>query len=220
MKKQDKDIGITKIYLVENCFGDPNKVYIGKTKNCRKKAHMKTFGNLIEYNYIDKVNSLNRKDWEPLESYWIEQFRHWGFKVLNIRKKGGGGPEYKTLESREKQSQSMIGRKQSEEHRNKLSKIRKGMIRNQQTIQNLKDSKQNNLNMRRDDNTKKKIGDSHKGKPKLKLQKSIEKYSLEGTLLETYTKVTEAIKIYKGIPAVLSGRTKTCGGFIWKYKEN
>lgn len=27
---------MTKIYLVENCYGDSNKVYIGKTKNSRR----------------------------------------------------------------------------------------------------------------------------------------------------------------------------------------
>ena len=35
-------INITYIYLVENCYGDPNKVYIGKTKNSRKTQHQKT----------------------------------------------------------------------------------------------------------------------------------------------------------------------------------
>jgi hypothetical protein len=33
-------MNITKIYLVENCYGDPNKVYIGKTINSRKKVHI------------------------------------------------------------------------------------------------------------------------------------------------------------------------------------
>jgi hypothetical protein len=85
---------ITKIYLVTNCFNDPNKVYIGKTKNSRKNDHKRTYGEQIEYTYIDEVNSLNRKDWEPLETYWIQQFMAWGFEIVNIRKKGGNGPEF------------------------------------------------------------------------------------------------------------------------------
>lgn len=84
-------IHITKIYLVTNCYGDPNKIYIGKTKNSREADHKRIFGSQIIYTYIDEINSLNHKDWEPLETYWIEQFKHWGFRVLN-ENKGGGGP--------------------------------------------------------------------------------------------------------------------------------
>jgi hypothetical protein len=84
----------TKIYLVTNCYNDPNKVYIGKTKNNRKNDHKKTYGDQTEYTYIDEVNSLDYKDWEPLETYWIEQFRQWGFEIMNKRKKGGSGPDF------------------------------------------------------------------------------------------------------------------------------
>ena len=89
-------INITYIYLVENCFNDPNKVYIGKTKNTRKSNHRRTFGKNITYTIIDQVNSIQYKDWEPIETYWMNQFRAWGFELMNIRKKGGSGPEYYT----------------------------------------------------------------------------------------------------------------------------
>ena len=84
-------INTTKIYLVTNINNDPNKVYIGKTKASREYDHKKTFGSQITYTYIDEVNSLDHNDWEPLESYWIEQFRVWNFEVVN-KNKGGGGP--------------------------------------------------------------------------------------------------------------------------------
>jgi hypothetical protein len=93
MKKQDNVIEKTKIYLVENCYGDPNKVYIGKTINSRKNSHQQTYGKNIIYNELDEIFSSNKKDWEPLETYWIEQFRQWGFEVVNKRKKGGSGSE-------------------------------------------------------------------------------------------------------------------------------
>ena len=95
-------INITYIYLVENCYGDPNKVYIGKTKNSRKTQHQKTFGKDIKYTIIDNIFSLNRAEWEPLETYWIEQFKQWGFNVINKRKKGGSGPEYLTQSQKNK----------------------------------------------------------------------------------------------------------------------
>jgi len=91
MKKRDNVI--TKIYLVKNCFNDPNKVYIGKTINSRENDHKKTYGKQIEYTYIDEIESMDRYDWEPIETYWIHQFMVWGFEVVNVKKSGGSGSE-------------------------------------------------------------------------------------------------------------------------------
>lgn len=100
----------TKIYLVENCYGDPNKIYIGKTKTSRILSHKKTFGDNIKYTYIDEIYSLNRDNWEPLETFWIEQFRQWGFEVMNKRKKGGSGPEFHTEETKQKMKILKLGK--------------------------------------------------------------------------------------------------------------
>jgi len=102
-------IELTKIYLVTNCHGDPNKVYIGKTKNSRENKHKKTFGEYITYDYIDEVNSWNHKDWKPLETFWIRQFKNFGFEVLN-ENEGGGGPSSFSYESILKLSISSIGK--------------------------------------------------------------------------------------------------------------
>jgi hypothetical protein len=102
---------MTYIYLVENCHGDPNKVYIGKTKNNRYFNHKKTFGEYITYTIIDEINSLDRKNWKPLESYWIEQFRQWGFHIMNKQKNGGSGPEFLTSEQKQNISQKLKNRK-------------------------------------------------------------------------------------------------------------
>ncbi len=101
----------TFIYLVENCYNDPNKVYIGKTKNSRKTTHKKTYGSNITYTIIDKIDSLIKQDWEPLETYWIEQFRQWNYEVVNIRKKGGGGMEFCSDDTKNKISNALKGRK-------------------------------------------------------------------------------------------------------------
>ena len=50
---------MTKIYLVENCYGDLNKVYIGKTKNSRENNHKNTYGDQIIYTIIDEIPSLD-----------------------------------------------------------------------------------------------------------------------------------------------------------------
>jgi hypothetical protein len=83
---------ITRIYLVTNCYDDPFKVYIGKTKNNRKRDHKLRFGNNIIYSYIDEVCSLKHEDWKPLESFWINYFKMLGFDIQN-RNNGGGGPD-------------------------------------------------------------------------------------------------------------------------------
>ena len=82
----------TKIYLVTNCYGDPNKIYIGKEKYPKRRKrltdHQQTFGKDIIFTYIDEVNSLNSKDWKPLECFWIEYFRQLGFDIQNKNKVG------------------------------------------------------------------------------------------------------------------------------------
>jgi hypothetical protein len=88
----------TKIYLITNCYGDPNKIYIGKTRNSRRSNHKKTYGKGIIYTEIDEINSLNPKDWKPLECFWIEYFRQLGFDLQN-KNKGGGGPQLHTKET-------------------------------------------------------------------------------------------------------------------------
>ena len=133
---------LTKIYLITNCYGDPNKVYIGKTINCRKQQHIMKFGNNIIYDYIDEIESLDSKDWKPLECFWIEQFRQWGFDIQN-KNKGGGGPSIVSEEIREKIRLLTIGKPKpngfgklisdikisqnihyTQEHKNKISKAK------------------------------------------------------------------------------------------------
>jgi predicted mannosyl-3-phosphoglycerate phosphatase (HAD superfamily) len=114
---------MTYIYLIENCYNNPNNVYIGKTKSpdIREYHHKRIYGNQIKFNVIDQVDSLIRKDWEPLESYWLEQFRQWGFKVVNNNKKGGGGMEYWTDEMK-------IKLKNNKERGKKISATNKGRL--------------------------------------------------------------------------------------------
>jgi hypothetical protein len=118
---------ITKIYLIENIEPGTNKVYIGKTINSRKGSHKITYGSQITYSYIDEINSLSHKDWEPLESYWIQQFTAWGFDVVNKRKVGGSGPEFHKEETKinmrkPKSTTEKMRKPKSEEHKANMRK--------------------------------------------------------------------------------------------------
>ena len=90
----------TYIYLISNIEYNPNKVYVGKTNNYnnRKYSHLKKYGNKIKFSIIDEVDSIKSIEWKPLECYWIEQFRQWGFQLMN-KNNGGGGADRKTLKS-------------------------------------------------------------------------------------------------------------------------
>jgi len=126
IKEEDK---FTQIYLVENCYGDPNKVYIGKTINCRKSRHKKTYGEFIEYTYIDNIKSSKKEDWKPLEIFWINYFKFLGFIVLN-ENEGGGGPQFYSEEIKQKMRKpksSNLGylKTWTEERRLQQSKLRK-----------------------------------------------------------------------------------------------
>jgi hypothetical protein len=235
---------MTKIYLVTNCYGDPNKVYIGKTKNSRKNNHKKTYGSYIIYTYIDEVNSLNRKDWGPLETYWIEQFRQWGFEVINPRKKGGGGPEFQTEEAKRKIQKHVLEREYKPEWAKKISQKKMGT---NGYPKGLKRPKEFGEKISLHPTRNKKIGEGNKGKLKpqtgIKLQgipkteqhkqnisnsskgktrnnKPILQYDLEGNFIKEWVGRTEAKKwLGPGdIAGCLSGKQKQAGGFIWKYK--
>jgi hypothetical protein len=159
---------ITKIYLVTNCYNIPNKVYIGKTKNNRKNDHKQTYGKDIVYTEIDQIFSFKRTDWEPLETYWIQQFKAWGFEVLNKKIKGGSGVEFCSEEHKLK-----IGIANSKPKPkwfgNKISKITTG------------------LNKGRKITWSSKISNSLKGKPKSKKHiENIGKVKLGNTNLLNY----------------------------------
>jgi len=211
MKEQNNDIGLTKIYLVTNCYNNPNWVYIGKTKNSREQPHKLKYGNQIEYTYIDEVNSLNRKDWEPLESYWIEQFRQWGFEVMNPNKKGGGGPEFRTKETKNKISESnkgkFKGRKAPWVTQDRLGKKRT-LESNKKTSESLKNRPQK---------------EEHKIKRAKAQYKTIMQYDLEGNFIKEWESATivEHINGWKrhNISACCLGKQKTSYNYVWKYKK-
>lgn len=87
----------------------PNEIrYIGKTKNLkdRLRRHISKYylnkdisyknnwikselekGNKILINELEVVNESN---WQECEKYWIEQFKQWGYKLVNTTEGGDG----------------------------------------------------------------------------------------------------------------------------------
>ncbi|MBC8303786.1 MAG: hypothetical protein H8E55_49505 [Pelagibacterales bacterium] len=96
----------TKIYLVKGCYGDWNKVYIGKTINkSRKNDHKRKYGYGIEYEILEEIKGTCRQLWQPREAYWINYYINLDFEVLNKQLKGGSGVEFHNQETKQKISQ-------------------------------------------------------------------------------------------------------------------
>ena len=203
MNEQNNVIEITKIYLVENCYGDPNKVYIGKTKNSRYYHHKITYGKEIKYTIIDQVDSLSRKDWGFLEDYWLEQFRQWGFEVVNINKKGGSGPEFLSEESRSKIRLKKKGIEFSDEWKNKISIAKKGISKPKEFGDKVRNNRDH-----------KKLGES--------IQKPINQYDLQGKFIKEWPSNKSIAKYYKISPSCITDtcnkKQKSSCGFVWKFK--
>lgn len=204
---------LTRIYLVTNCYGDPNKVYIGKEKyhkntSHRKCRHIQTYGEDIIFTYIDEVNSLDHKLWKPLECFWIEYFRQLGFDIQN-NNFGGTGSSFLTQETKDKISKAKMGKPNSNTSRNK------GRV-----VSDSENEKRSNklTGLKRSEETKLKMSISRKEK-KCKA-KPIIQYNLEGNEIKIWDSITDAANYYnsRSMAQVLHGKTKTSFNSFWKYK--
>lgn len=93
----------TKIYLVSNCYNDPNKVYVGKTINSsRKNDHKRKYGQDIIFEILEEIEGTDKGIWKPRESYWIKYYIDKGFDVLNKQKFGGSGVDFHTPQTKQK----------------------------------------------------------------------------------------------------------------------
>jgi|LakMenE01Jun11ns_1017448.scaffolds.fasta_scaffold9678041_2 hypothetical protein len=98
--------------------------YIGKTTviKQRKNIHENTYGKSIGFNIIDNTSG-NKTQWKPLEIYWIEQYKQWGFNLAN-KNKGGSGSEGKLSQEEVKQRHKEILKKayqkNKQQHKDKV----------------------------------------------------------------------------------------------------
>jgi len=204
---------MTNIYILEK-NGVP--FYVGKANDIirRKHKHHQTYGNDIILTVIDKVI-----DWKYWEEYWIEQFKAWGFTLLN-QNKGGGGPERYTEEQKQK-----MRKPRKEGTGAKISKILKGNHTQYYTESvRQKISKGNKI--------PKPFSDEHKqnmGIAKRKQATPVLQYDLNDNLIIEWESKGQAAKwikeqtgktsnITSQIKDCILGRQKTAYGFKWKYK--
>lgn len=114
--------------------------YVGKSDkpNIRLKDHIRKikYSNTLKNNWLrsllkedlipkmEIIDIVPISEWSFWESYWISQYRSWGFILKNGTNGGEGGMI--SLESRKKISESKKGFKHSEESKQKMSDNSKG----------------------------------------------------------------------------------------------
>ena len=166
---------------------------------------------------------------EIKETWWINYFnaleREDFYNLEDNRKRGINPFAKKTPKElkeifnkiRSKERNEKIGKANSKPKpqgfREKISLIHQGKKRSKES--KLKQSK--SLKGRISPN----IGNKWSKEQKAKLGKPILQYDLQENLIKEWYSTVEAQKQLniKGINNNLKGRTQTCGGFIWKYKN-
>jgi hypothetical protein len=194
-----------KAYIYYLHYGDDIPFYVGKSINPenRNRNHILKYGDC----YLEILDEVELKNWVFWERYWISQFLCWGFKLKN-QNQGGGGPEYytnysKTLMSASKKGNKYkLGKKISEEAKLKISKSLMG--------------NQHRLGYKTPDDVKQKISKS--------MTRKVEQYDLTGNFIKEWDSIKSInewfnIKGYNLITRVCRGESKSCKGFIWKYKN-
>ena len=198
--------------------------YVGKTKNSlqhRLKQHIyETFryksykaswikGLLLNEKMpiIELLDETN-EDWQSLESYWIAQFKSWGFKLVNMTEGGDGNQnQVITQETKQKISQTLKGTKRPQEVIDKISKSHKGKRLKKSTKEKLK---QANLGKLQSQDTKR------------KRYKAVLLVSEEGSIIERFESIMQAAEKFgcgKGaISNVCHGRTKTACNKYWIFE--
>lgn len=213
----------TYIYFINNINNNPNLGYVGKTVNfkARKYDHFKTYGKDINLTIIDETLS----NWKFWERYWINQFKSWGFELLN-KNKGGGGPQFRKPEN----LQIIV---------DKLKKPIKQFDKNFNLVKewsSIKEAKQEiggNIDTCLKGEYKTSSGFYWKYSNDLspnfntskRKGKKVLQYSLDGNLLNMYNSTQEAEKLFNNlgkdnIGACCRGKQKSSYGYVWKYKND
>lgn len=224
---------ITKIYLVTNCYGDPNKVYIGKEKlnkgkyNSRKYDHKKTYGDNIIFTYIDEINSLDKEDWKPLECFWINYFKFLGFDVQN-KNEGGGGPTFNSKETIKKISKKIIQYDLEGNFIRELNSLKEAtnLLKINSSAEISRCCRGNKRQVRgfifrfKDNN---KVENILIPKPPQHSKRPVIQYDLEGNIIKCWDSITEASIFMCGhfsssISSVCNKKTKTAHGYKWSWK--
>ena len=200
---------LVKIYYL--CENDGIPFYVGKTKNSLRKREISHIFRLKKYVKIQGIDEVEESDWKFWESYWIEQFKSWGF-ILENKNAGGGGLH----DLSEEHIQKLKNRICSEYTKKKMSESRKGhSMYTDEWREKISKSKKGIPNP--------KLQETRTGQPHPKKSWEIDQYDIHLNYLKTFKSSKEAGEYLgrhpQSIRDVASGIQKTAYGFIWKYRN-
>lgn len=206
------------IYTISDNNG--NVRYIGKTLNFkrRQREHIKCYSksNTYKNNWIKSlikngdypvISILDEAEYEDsafFETYWISQFKSWGFNLTNLTDGGDGTFGYKMTEN---QKQKMRKPK-SEEHKENL----------RNTLIGRKLSEEWKDNIRNACKKSKKVLETNRkiGKEK---EKEVYQYDKFNILINKFNSLKEASEKtgIKHISECVNGKRKESGGYTWSF---
>jgi group I intron endonuclease len=230
---------MTGIYKITNPKG---KVYIGKTTNWEKrkyyylsswkwiKQQRKLYNSIVKYGIenhtLELFHTTTKTQLNKQEIYWINYFNSVN-EGLNI--KGGGQGGKLNQETKDRISQSLMGKKQSKETIEKRSKALKGLKRSELTKQLMSESAKGKVITWGDKISESKLANpiKHNLETKQKISKATSKpiiqFDKDYNIINEFPSAKEAQRFTNikndNISQCLRGNSKSAGGFIWKYKE-
>lgn len=230
-----------KIYCIFDEAGVP--LYIGKTKQkllIRESQHQKRLKRKV---FIHELDLVKKDEWKFWESYWIDQFKSWGFNLLN-KNKGGGGPEFHSESVRKKMSstprpqtsQKLKGKKRpdvskrmkgfsfSPETCKKISQSKTGITYSEERNKNIK--KSNEKHYKPNSERNKQISKKLKGRnitwiSKIKIP--IYQFDKSGNFICEWDSASSAASFLNKSPSAISeccnGKRKSAYNYIWKFQK-
>jgi group I intron endonuclease len=226
------------IYKITNPKG---KSYIGQSRDIEHrfyyyklstnwiKEQRKLYYSFIKYGQENHQFEIIEECTEDVinerEIYWIN-FYNSVQEGLNLKYGGIGGRH--SEETKQNISKSLMGKKQSKETVEKRSKSLKGQKRSEYTKQLMSESKKkveitwgNKISESKKNSTYRHPKETM-DKIAQKNSKPIEQYTPDGILVNTFPSGMEAMRQTgiknDNIHQNLKGKSKSAGGFIWKYK--
>jgi hypothetical protein len=162
---------------------------------------------------IEQIDEVDYLDWEFWESYWICQFKTWGFDLTNGTLGGIGNYSF-SKETRQKLRESKLGDKNPAKKLEVRQKISIGNRRQKHSEESRgKISEALRKRIRNPDSSKKSAE---------KRQKIILQFTKENVFVKEWVskaQASEELKISKSaLVNCLTNLSKSAGGFIWKYK--
>lgn len=223
---QHTNILNSKVYIGITKYSNPNKRWLNG-KGYRKDSLF--YKAIIKYGWDNFTHTIIQDNLSKECAMELEKNLIAKYKNLHISYNIGNGGEGTSSFSSETIAKlkaytgiksSMYGKKHSIQTRNKIAQANLGKKCTAETKQKIGDANRGQNNGMYG----KEVSNLFKKQVSERFSKGVIQYSLDGVFIQEFKSATEAqqflhLKV-NHIGCCCKGDRKTCGGYIWKYKEN